>query len=188
MKRFMEWEKAMTDSERTGQDRGMTRRGALAGMAVLALAAKTAPATAQTTTEVPMTLDPARTALLLLHYQGDILPIFAQAGIEAQVARMTALAAHARAAGIPVIFVRIGFSPDYREISPQNQNGQMIRSFGLFTADAVPEGLRASEDTRRARAELALQTPEARASAQRRRFLLSLGAGDLLPLDGPDAP
>ena len=94
-----------------------------------------------------MQIDPTRSALVLLHYQTDILSIFAQAGIGAYVERMSALAESARAAGIPVYFVRIGFSPDYREISANNQNGQMIRSFGLFTADDVPEGLRAEGDT-----------------------------------------
>lgn len=94
-----------------------------------------------------MTIDPARSALLLLHYQTDILALFAAAGIEAYVARMAQLAASARVAGMPVFFVRIGFSADYREISPNNRNGQMIRGFGLFTADEVPEALRAPGDT-----------------------------------------
>lgn len=136
----------MTEIDGVGQNGGVTRRVALTGLAALAVSA--APIDAQAAdTEVPMALDPARTALLLLHYQDDILSIFAAAGIEAQVARMTALAAAARAAGIPVICVRIGFSPDYREISPLNRNGRMIRGFGLFTADVVPEGLRAPGDT-----------------------------------------
>jgi Amidases related to nicotinamidase len=110
------------------------------------------PASAQTnatqTAEEPlMQIDPSRSALVLLHFQTDILSIFAEAGIGAYVERMTALAEGARAAGIPVYFVRIGFSADYREISANNQNGQMIRSFGLFTADAVPEGMLAEGDT-----------------------------------------
>lgn len=129
---------------------GLTRRQWLAaGGAALAagLAAARADTQPTTATETAMTLDPDKTALLLLHYQGDILSIFAQAGIDAYVGRMTALAGQARAAGLPVIFGRIGFSPDYREIHPANQNGQMIRGFGLFTADEVPVGLRAPGDT-----------------------------------------
>jgi len=125
----------------------LTRRAVLAGLAAALPALHIAPrAMAQQENVTRMPLDPHRSALVLLHYQGDILSIFATAGIDAYVRRMTALAASARAAGMPVIFVRIGFSPDYPEISPNNQNGQMIRSFGLFTADTVPEGLRAPGD------------------------------------------
>ena len=57
------------------------------------------------------------------------------------------LPARLRGAGVPVYLVRIGFSADYREISANNQNGQMIRSFGLFTNDAIPDVLRGSGDT-----------------------------------------
>jgi nicotinamidase-related amidase len=94
-----------------------------------------------------MAIDPQRSALVLLHYQTDILAIFAAAGIDAYVQRMARLADAARAAGLPVYLVRIGFSPDYREISANNQNGQMIRSFGLFTADSIPGVLRGPGDT-----------------------------------------
>lgn len=116
----------------------------LLGMALTPLLAN--PAGAQDTQdtetgETAMTLDTEHTALVLLHYQQDIISIFSGAGIDAYVARMTDLAARARAAGLPVFFVKIGFSPDYREVSPNNQNGQMIRSFGLFTTDTIPEGL-----------------------------------------------
>ena len=93
-----------------------------------------------------MSVTAEKTALVLLHYQQDILTIFASAGIDAYVTRMTVLADQARAAGLPVFFVKIGFSPDYREVSPNNQNGQMVRSFGLFTGDDVPPGLRQPGD------------------------------------------
>ena len=68
-----------------------------------------------------MQIDTGRSALLLLHYQSDILSIFAEAGIDAYVARMASLAQKARKAGVPVFFVKIGFTADYREISPNNK-------------------------------------------------------------------
>ena len=94
-----------------------------------------------------MQIDSTCSALLLLHYQTDILSVFAEAAIDAYVKRMSDLAQEARAAGVPVYFVKIGFSPDYREVSPNNKNGQMIKSFGLFTSDDVPAILRGEGDT-----------------------------------------
>lgn len=93
-----------------------------------------------------MTLTPAKTALLLLHYQTDILALFEDAGIDAYVRRMDRLAEATRAAGIPVFFVKVGFSADYREIAPRNKNGQMIKSFGLFTEDSISPALLRPED------------------------------------------
>ncbi|WP_210275236.1 cysteine hydrolase family protein [Martelella soudanensis] len=93
-----------------------------------------------------MALTPEKTALVLLHYQTDILALFEDAGIDAYVRRMDRLAEAARAAGIPVFFVKVGFSADYREIAPLNKNGQMIKSFGLFTADSIAPTLLRSGD------------------------------------------
>ncbi|MCA2012064.1 cysteine hydrolase [Cereibacter sphaeroides] len=134
--------------EGTGQATGPTRR-AMIGSALLAGLVSQLPqiAVSQTSAEMPMSIDPSRSALVLLHYQTDILAIFADAGIDAYVQRMARLAEAARAAGVPVYLVRIGFSPDYREISPNNQNGQMVRSFGLFTGDTIPDALRGPGDT-----------------------------------------
>ncbi len=134
--------------DRIGEGTGPTRRAMIAGALSLGFfQSLPQSARSQPTEESSMPIDPRRSALVLLHYQTDILALFAEAGIDAYVQRMARLAGAARGAGVPVYLVRIGFSADYREISANNQNGQMIRSFGLFTNDAIPDVLRGSGDT-----------------------------------------
>lgn len=57
-------------------------------------------------------------------------------GLEVQgrdiVPKTAAAIAKARAAGVPVGFVRIGFSPDYRECPPASPIFSKAREFGLF--------------------------------------------------------
>lgn len=84
-------------------------------------------------------IDPARTALLVMHYQTDITALF-PAAAPALVAHTRRLCEAARRKGVGVYFAQIRFSPGYPEVSPRNKNGQGIKQLGLFTADEiVPE-------------------------------------------------
>ncbi|WP_028225611.1 isochorismatase family cysteine hydrolase [Paraburkholderia ferrariae] len=89
---------------------------------------------------------PARTALVVMHYQTDILGLFPSVA-PALLANTRKLCDAARDKGIGVLFANLRFRPGYPEVSPLNKNGQGIKQLGLFTDDRVaPElGQRADE-------------------------------------------
>ncbi|MCC8395231.1 cysteine hydrolase [Paraburkholderia sp. MMS20-SJTR3] len=89
---------------------------------------------------------PAHTALLVMHYQTDILGLF-PAVAPALLANTRRLCDAARAKGVAVYFANLRFSPGYPEVSPLNRNGQGIKRLGLFIDDrTAPElGQRADE-------------------------------------------
>ncbi|MFF7397553.1 isochorismatase family cysteine hydrolase [Achromobacter sp. NPDC008082] len=82
------------------------------------------------------TLDPARSALLVMHYQTDIINLFPSVA-PTLLANTRTLCDAARRQGIKVYFVQIRFSPGYPEVSPLNKNGQGIKQLGLFIDDQI---------------------------------------------------
>lgn len=80
---------------------------------------------------------PSKTALLVMHYQTDILGLFPSVAPEL-LANTRRLCDAARAAGVGVWFANLRFSPGYPEVSPLNKNGQGIKQLGLFIDDAPP--------------------------------------------------
>jgi len=89
---------------------------------------------------------PAQTALVVMHYQTDILALFPSVA-PALLANTRKLCDAARAKGVSVYFANLRFSPGYPEVSPLNKNGQGIKQLGLFVDDRPsPElGQQASE-------------------------------------------
>jgi maleamate amidohydrolase len=89
---------------------------------------------------------PAQTALVVMHYQTDILGLFPSVA-PALLANTRQLCDAARANGVAVYFANLRFSPGYPEVSPLNKNGQGIKRLGLFVDDrTAPElGQRADE-------------------------------------------
>jgi len=89
---------------------------------------------------------PSQTALLVMHYQTDILNLFPSVA-PALLANTRRLCDAARRQGVGVYFAKIHFSPGYPEVSPRNKNGQGMKQLGLFVHDQVsPElGRRADE-------------------------------------------
>lgn len=77
---------------------------------------------------------PSKTALLVMHYQTDILGLFPSVAPEL-LANTRRLCHAARAAGVGVWFANLRFSPGYPEVSPLNKNGQGIKQLGLFIND-----------------------------------------------------
>ncbi|MBN3785758.1 isochorismatase family cysteine hydrolase [Burkholderia sp. Ac-20353] len=77
---------------------------------------------------------PAKTALVVMHYQTDILGLFPSVA-PALLANTRKLCDAARAKGIGVYFANLRFSPGYPEVSPLNKNGQGIKRLGLFVDD-----------------------------------------------------
>lgn len=109
--------------------------------------AATGSAAAEQSASTPIpALVPARTALLVMHYQTDITQLF-PAVAPALLANTRKLCDAARHKGVDVYFAQIQFSPGYPEVSPLNKNGQGIRQLGLFVGDEIaPElGRQASE-------------------------------------------
>lgn len=91
-------------------------------------------------------LIPARSALLVMHYQTDIMALFPSAA-PGLLKRTRQLCDAARRSGMPVYFAQLRFSPGYPEVSPMNKNGQGIKQLGRFIDDEIaPElGRRADE-------------------------------------------
>ncbi|WP_168789581.1 isochorismatase family cysteine hydrolase [Paraburkholderia aromaticivorans] len=89
---------------------------------------------------------PAQTALVVMHYQTDILRLFPSVA-PTLLANTRKLCDAARAKSVSVYFARIHFSPGYPEVSPLNRNGQGIKQLGLFVDDKIaPElGQQATE-------------------------------------------
>ncbi|MGF6958864.1 isochorismatase family cysteine hydrolase [Paraburkholderia youngii] len=89
---------------------------------------------------------PSRTALIVMHYQTDILGLFPSVA-PALLANTRRLCDAARAKGVSVYFANLRFSPGYPEVSPLNRNGQGIKKLGLFLEDrTAPElGQQANE-------------------------------------------
>ncbi|SAL57252.1 isochorismatase hydrolase [Caballeronia turbans] len=88
---------------------------------------------------------PARTALVVMHYQADILGLFPSVA-PALIANTRTLCDAARARGVGVYFVNLRFSPGYPEVSPLNKNGQGIKRLGLFTGDRTAPELGQRDD------------------------------------------
>lgn len=89
---------------------------------------------------------PAQTALVVMHYQTDILELFPSVA-PTLLSNTRRLCDAARARGVSVYFAKIHFSAGYPEVSPLNRNGQGIKQLGLFVDDQIsPElGQQATE-------------------------------------------
>jgi len=122
---------------------------ALSAASVLAVAAtqsgcggaNAAPVAAASTTPAwGGAIDPTKTALLVMHYQTDILSFFPQAAPQL-LTNTRALLEAARAHGVSVFFVRIAFSNGYSEVSPKNKNGSSLATSGAFVNNDIPPEL-----------------------------------------------
>jgi nicotinamidase-related amidase len=79
-----------------------------------------------------LTLDPGKSALLIMDYQQGILARIAAADVEALLQRTARVLQAARGAGLRVIYVAVGFRPGYPEMSPNNANFSVIKEGGRF--------------------------------------------------------
>jgi nicotinamidase-related amidase len=78
-----------------------------------------------------LTLEPNRTALLVMDYQADILAMLGERGTPI-LERAGSLVASARSAGVAIIYVVVGFRPGYPEISPRNRSFVAASKTGRF--------------------------------------------------------
>jgi len=87
----------------------------------------------RTSSQIPPIV-PAQTALVVMHYQTDILGLFPSVA-PALLANTRKLCDAARAKGVSVYFANLRFTPGYPEVSPRNKNGQGIKQLGRFIDD-----------------------------------------------------
>jgi nicotinamidase-related amidase len=78
----------------------------------------------------------ARTALLIMDVQPEIVARFGDPGLTERLARA---ATAARAAGVLVIYVKVGFREGHPEISPHNRQFAPIAQAGGFVEGASSE-------------------------------------------------
>jgi nicotinamidase-related amidase len=81
-------------------------------------------------------MDGARTALLIMDVQPEIVGRFDASGLTERLARA---AAAARAAGVRVIYVKVGFRDGYPEIAPQSAMFSRIAELGGFVEGVSSE-------------------------------------------------
>ncbi len=77
-----------------------------------------------------LTYDPARTAVLCMDYQNGILSRLAQP--DDALLRAASVLKHAREAGLPVIYIQVGFRPNFPEIGTRNASLNAMRSLPHF--------------------------------------------------------
>jgi len=73
-----------------------------------------------------------------MDYQAAVVAGFA-ADQEALVKRAAEVLAHARRAGLKIIYIVVNFRPGYPEVSPRNVNFNAVRQSGRFIAEAGTE-------------------------------------------------
>ena len=81
--------------------------------------------------------DSRRSALLLMDFQVEIVEMLAGGGSRAAVGRAAAALSSARAAGMPVIFVRVAYRSGYADASGRNKRVAMLRDQGRLV-DGTP--------------------------------------------------
>lgn len=80
-----------------------------------------------------LTLDPRKSALLIMDYQQGVVATYAKD--ESLLPRMARVAQAARGAGLRVIYVGVGFRPGYPEVSPNNARFSSVQGSGRFLPD-----------------------------------------------------
>jgi nicotinamidase-related amidase len=109
----------------------LTRRGFVA--ATLATGFALSVRTASADTPERLSIDPKTSALLVMDFQTMIVEGFAT-DAKGLLARTAGLLDAARAAGVMIVYVVVGFRPGYPEISPQNQMFGGLKASGRFVA------------------------------------------------------
>ena len=84
-----------------------------------------------------LSLDPAKSALLVMDFQVPIVENYAP-GKEQLLDRTEAVLKKARATGMPVIYVVVGFRPGFPEISPRNQSFSGLKARGGLDSTIHP--------------------------------------------------
>jgi nicotinamidase-related amidase len=95
----------------------------------------------------PLTIEPARTAVLSMDCQSGIVSIYTKDEKDAFLSRVASVLSHARAAGTTIIHIQVGFRPGLPEVNPRNPLFGPIKSSKqhqqLFQAPigAIPDAI-----------------------------------------------
>lgn len=73
------------------------------------------------------TIDPAHTAVLSMDCQAGIVSIYTREGKDAFLARIASVLSHARATGMTVIHIQVGFRPGFPEINSRMHSSAPLR-------------------------------------------------------------
>jgi len=79
-----------------------------------------------------LTIDPSRTAVLIMDFQVDIVATYASTD-GTLLARAASVLETAREAAIPIVYVKVGFRPGYPEVSPRNARFSKIKESGFLS-------------------------------------------------------
>jgi nicotinamidase-related amidase len=79
-------------------------------------------------------IDRSRTAVLVMDFQTGILGRLGDAAAPV-LERAAAVVSGARSAGLPVIYVVVGFRPGYPEVSPRNSRFAALMQSGAFVTE-----------------------------------------------------
>ena len=82
--------------------------------------------------EPGLTINPERTAVLIMDYENDIVGMFPEGVRGSLIERANAILKKARQAKIQVIYVAVRFREGYPEISPQNKLFSGLKKTGLL--------------------------------------------------------
>jgi len=82
--------------------------------------------------EPAFSIDPARTAVLIMDYQNDIVGMFSEDIRGPLIERARTILKEARQAKIQIIYVVVRFRDSYREINPQNKLFSGLKQSGLL--------------------------------------------------------
>ncbi|HTU26382.1 MAG TPA: isochorismatase family cysteine hydrolase [Pirellulales bacterium] len=111
----------------------VTRRGFVAGALAAGFSLAARAVDAADAASEKLALDPKTTALLVMDFQTAIVEGFATDS-KTLLARTAGLIDAARAAGVPVVYVVVGFRPGYPEINSQNKLFSGLKASGRFSA------------------------------------------------------
>lgn len=84
-----------------------------------------------------LTVDKQKTALLVMDLQADIVARVADKAAPI-VERTAGLLAAARTAGVPIIYVVVGFRPGHPEVSARNQGFATVKQTGRLVMNGPP--------------------------------------------------
>ena len=78
-----------------------------------------------------LSIDPGRTAVLIMDYENDIINMVPEKSRSPLLDKASAILKSAREAHLPIIYVVVRFRNGYPEINPQNERFSIVKKLGL---------------------------------------------------------
>jgi nicotinamidase-related amidase len=100
--------------------------------------------TMQQQTAPALAIDKSATAVLLMDFQNDMVERVPEAERKTLLESASTVLATARKAGMPVIYIVVGFRKGYPEVSPRNKLFSMVKNAGRLLAGTPGTAVHAS--------------------------------------------